>query len=89
MLWFGTFLPHSLLNPNQVHAYGLNVIDDPLSDDEFFIDGHDAFIPFDTMGTIVHFDPRVPTAWEKMHLPIICIKDDTWDPTSELSNQGK
>ena len=89
MLWFGTLLPHSLLNPNQVRAHGLNVFDNPFNDDEFGIDGHDAFIPFDTMGTIVHFDSRVPTAWEKTHLPIICITGDTWDPSSELSNQGK
>ena len=60
MLWFGTRLPNSLLNPNQIRAY-----------DEFGIDGHDAFIPFDTTGTIVHFDSRVPSAWEKTHLPIV------------------
>jgi hypothetical protein len=23
MLWFGTLLPNSLINPNQLHAYGL------------------------------------------------------------------
>jgi hypothetical protein len=29
MLWFGTQLPHSLINPNQIRAYGLDVNDDP------------------------------------------------------------
>ena len=50
---------------------------------------HDAFIPFDTMGTVVHFDSRVPSAWEKTHLPIVCLTGDTWDPASELSSQGR
>ena len=88
MLWFGTLLPNSLLNPNQIRSFGLEVFDNPFNDQEFGIDGHDAFIPFDTTGTIVHFDSRVPTGWEKTHLPIICLTSDTWDPTSELSNQG-
>ena len=29
MLWFGNVLPNSLLNPNQMRAYGLIVNDDP------------------------------------------------------------
>ena len=83
------FIAAFTLNPNQVRAHGLNVFDNPFNDDEFGIDGHDAFIPFDTTGTVVHFDSRVPTAWEKTHRPIICITGNTWDPSSELTNQGK
>ena len=83
MLWFGTLLPNSLLNPNQIRAFGLNVFDNPFNDDELGIDGHDAFIPFDTTGMVVHFDSRVPSAWEKMHLPIVCLTSDTWDPASD------
>jgi hypothetical protein len=29
MLWFGTLLPNSLINPNQICAYGILVNDDP------------------------------------------------------------
>jgi hypothetical protein len=29
MLWFGTQMPNSLLNPNQMRAYGIGVYDDP------------------------------------------------------------
>jgi hypothetical protein len=29
MLWFGMQLPNSLLNPNQLHAFGVNVNDNP------------------------------------------------------------
>ena len=31
MLWFGDSLPHSLINPNQIREYGINVCDDPFS----------------------------------------------------------
>ena len=39
MLWFGTLLPNSLLNPNQIRAFGLEVFDNPFNDQEFGIDG--------------------------------------------------
>jgi hypothetical protein len=66
MLWFSDALPNSLLNPNQLHAYGLIVNDDPFNNSRVFgIDGEHAFIPFNTMGTVVHFESRVPTEWEK------------------------
>ena len=86
MLWFGTLLLNSLLNPNQIRAFGLNVSDNPFNDDEFGIDRHATFIPCNTMGTIVHFDSRVPS---ETHLPIVCLTGDTWDQASELSSQGR
>jgi phage-related tail fiber protein len=86
MLWFRTQLPHSLINPNQLRAYGIDVNDDPFdSTRDFGIDSKQAFIPFDTMGTIVHFESRTPaTEWEKTHLPIILITSDVWNPTEEV-----
>ena len=59
MLWFGTQMDHSLINPNQIREYGTPVGDDPFNASEFGIDAHEAFIPFDTTGTIVHFESRV------------------------------
>ena len=57
MLWFGTLLPHSLINPNQLWAYSLIVNDDPFDHSRNFgINAEQAFIPFDTMGTVVHFE---------------------------------
>jgi hypothetical protein len=72
MLWFGTLVPNSLINPNQLRVYGIRVYDDPFHMTRpFGIDSDHAFIPFDTTtGTVVHFESRVPTEWEKMHLPI-------------------
>ena len=56
MLWFGNQLSNSLINPNQIQACGLPVYDDPFSpNNEFGISTDTVFIPFDTMGTIIHF----------------------------------
>ena len=58
MLWFGDLLPNSLINPNQVRAYGIDVNDDLFSSTrQFGINNETAFIPFDTMGTVVYFKP--------------------------------
>jgi len=91
MLWFGDSLPHSLINPNQIREYGINVCDDPFSpNDRFGIDGEDYFLPFDTTGTIVYFETRAPTDWELRNLPVILITGEKWDPTSvDLRPGGK
>ena len=36
------------------------------------------------MGTVVHFKSRVPTEWEKTHLPIILITGEDWNPMEEV-----
>ena len=90
MLWFGTLLDNSLLNPNQIREYGISVSDNPFSK-PYGIDGDDFFIPFQTTGMIVHFESRVPTEWEKTHLPVILLTAETWDPRSIslCSGQGR
>jgi hypothetical protein len=48
-----------------------------------------AFIPFDTIGTVVHFGSRVlPTEWEKTHLPIILLTSEDWNPSKEMLRNG-
>ena len=85
MLWFGTLLPHSRINPNQLRAYGLTVNDDPFDHTQNFgINLEQTFIPFDTMGTVVHFESRVLTEWEKTHLPTILIMGEDWNPMEEV-----
>ena len=85
MLWFGTLLPHSLINPNQLRAYGLTVNDDPFDHTRNFgIDLEQTFIPFDTTRRVVHFESRVPTEWEKTHLPTILITGEDWNPMEEV-----
>jgi hypothetical protein len=69
------------LNP----LYGINVNDDPFdSTHDFGINSKQVLIPFDTTGTIVHFESRKPTEWEKTHLPVILITSDVWNPTKEV-----
>ena len=82
MLWFGSQLGHSLINPNQIREYGIDVSDNPYAPDCFGIDTDVAFIPFDTTGTVVYFESRVPTEWEEKHLPVLLLTGETWDPTS-------
>jgi hypothetical protein len=61
MLWFGSQMDHSLINPNQIHEYGIHMYDNPFSQSQFGIDCNDDFNPFNTMGTIVYFESRVLT----------------------------
>jgi hypothetical protein len=102
MLWFGTLLPNSL------QAYRTRVNDDPFGTSRTFGIHSDprAFIPFDTMGTVVHsesrvptewkkttgtvvhLESRVPTEWEKMHLPIILLTSEDWNPPQEVLRDG-
>jgi hypothetical protein len=88
MLWFGTLLPNPpLLNPNQMRAYGIRVHDDPFETNRTFgIDSDQAFIPFDTTGTVVHFESSlVPTEWETMHLPTLLLStSEDWNPSQEV-----
>jgi len=83
-LWFGSSLEHSLINPNQLRANYLKVQDNPFEPDAGISgntnDDDDVFIPFDTTGTIVSFESRVPTEFEVSNLPVIVITADQWDP---------
>jgi hypothetical protein len=57
MLWVGTLLPNSLINPNQIRSYGHEVNDYPfdlLCD--FGIGSENTFIPFNITGTVIHFE---------------------------------
>ena len=89
MLWFGNTLADSLMNPNHLREYGLLVKDDPFNANEFGIDVDEDFIQFDTKGTIVYFNSRVPTDWETTHLPVILLTADTWDPKTVNLNPGR
>ena len=63
MLWFGNTLADSLINPNQLKEYGLVVKYYPFNANGFGIDADEDFIQFDTKGSIVYFNSRVPTDW--------------------------
>jgi len=83
-LYFGEALPNSLLNPNQLRAFGVEVYDNPFDESQDIgMDCRDIFIPLHTIVSNVYFESRVPTDWEVKHLPRIYITSDHWDPTDD------
>ena len=80
-------MKNSLLNPNQLRHFGLELNDNPYSNTDFGIHTTSHFIPFSVTGTIVYFRSRVPTEWEENHLPVILLTDKIWDPqTVQMGN---
>jgi hypothetical protein len=75
-------MDHSLTHPNQICEYGVPTYDNPFSQLQFGIDCNDDFIPFNTTGTIVHFESHVLTDWETHNLPIIMLTGEDWDPVN-------
>jgi hypothetical protein len=82
MLWFGNQMDHLLINPNQIHEYGIPMYDDPFSQSQFGINCNDDFIPFIIMGTIVCFETCVLMDWETHNLPIIMLLGEDYDPVN-------
>jgi hypothetical protein len=89
MLWFGSQMDHSLINPNQIREYGIPVYDNPFSQPQFGIDCNDDFTPFNTTETIVYFASRVLTDWEMHNLPIIMLTCEDWDPVNVGFGNGR
>ena len=89
MLWFGTALENSLINPNQICDYGLSINNNPFNANELGINTEELCIPFDTTGVFVHFESHVPTEWETTHLPVIIITEDSCDPTTVHISAGQ
>ena len=82
-LWMGDSLPHSLINPNQLRAYGTLVQDNPFSHDPLVIEppNNDVAIPLSTLGTIIYTDTHIPTQEELAALPHgVSTPDSPWDP---------
>ena len=82
-LQMGDTLPHSLINPNQLCAYGTLVQDNPFSRDPLAIEppNNDITIPLSTLGTIIYANTRAPTQEELATLPhVVLSADSPWDP---------
>jgi hypothetical protein len=65
------------------------VYDNPSSLSQFDINCNDDFISFNTMGTNVYFDSRVPMDWETHNLPIIMLTGEDWDPVNVGFGNGR
>ena len=83
-LYFGPQMDHSLVNPNQIRAYGIDVSDNPYDRGrDFGISCDDCFIPFNTEGSTVYFDSFVPTDTMLETLRHIELtSDEEWDPSN-------
>ena len=79
----GDSLTHSLINPNQLLAFGMDVQDNPFSTKGLTIQpaSHDITIPLQTLGTIIYTNTRAPTDQELTTCPHIVLTSNTdWDP---------
>ena len=82
-LFYGNTLDHSLINPNQMRHYGVNVWDNPFDNQRGFgVDlGDGNPIPFEMRGTKIRFRTRVPTSNELMECQRIDMTSKTpWNP---------
>ena len=77
---------NTLTNPNQLREYGHGVCDDPYDPNRDLgiqVQGTDIFIPFETRGTTVLFNTRVPTIQElKECRSIVLTSEATCDPNA-------
>ena len=80
-LWMGNKLDHTLVNPNQLRAYGVSVQDNPFDTNPLSITTDDVSIELYSEGTIICGDTRMPTESELGQLPwLILTSPHDWDP---------
>ena len=81
-LWMGNTLQHTLVNPNQVQAYGTTIQDNPFASSPLIFEPPTSpTIPLTTMGTIIYCHTREPSDHELSTLPHIPLSSSvTWDP---------
>jgi hypothetical protein len=90
-LYYGTALDHSLINPNQVRAYGIPLWDNPYdATRNLGIEvNEDLFIALHTAGTKIHFRTRVPSAQELQDCAHVQMTSSSpWDPTNIMMVQA-
>ena len=91
-LWMGDKLDHSLVNPNQLQAYGVSVQDNPFDAKPLSITTNDISVELYLEGTIICEDTRTPTESELSQLPrLILTSPHDWDPHNVcfLSSSGQ
>ena len=83
-LYYGNKLDHSLINPNQLRKYGVEVNDNPYDRSKSLgiIANDEVLIRMHTHGTKLQFETRVPTTQELNE----CLKIDMtssipWEPS--------
>jgi hypothetical protein len=82
-IWMGAKMDHTLVNPNQVRAYGLTIQDNLFDTSPFYASTEDGEfnIPVLCQGTKVCALTRTPTDRELSSCPhIILLSPHNWDP---------
>ena len=85
-LWFGTKMPHLLMNPNQTRVHGFSVCNDPFDPNRSLgiIDTDSGMlIPLKLSGSTAYLESRVLTALELSECNhIVLTSDAKWDPSN-------
>ena len=80
-LWMGDKLDHTLVNPNQLRAYGVSIQDNPFDAKSLSITTDDVSVELYSEGTIICGDTRTPTESKLSQLPrLILTSPHDWDP---------
>ena len=80
-LWMGDKLDHTLVNPNQLRAYGVSVQDNPFDTKPLSITTNDASVDLYSEGVVICGDTRTPTESKLGQLPrLILTSPHDWDP---------
>ena len=83
-LWMGDQMEDTLINPNQLRHFGINVQDNPTSPSPLSIITEDTnfAMALKREGTIISFNTRTPTQHELETCPHIQLSSSkSWDPT--------
>ena len=80
-LWMGNMLDHTLVNLNQLRAYGVSIQDNPFDAKPLSITTDDVSVELYSEGTIICGDTQTPTESEFSQLPqLILTSPHDWDP---------
>ena len=82
-LWMGNTMDHSLLNPNQMRHYGIQVNDNPYGDVQMHLASEDGsvIIPLHSEGTTIYLQSRTPSEKElQTCVHVTLTSASPWDP---------
>ncbi len=82
-IWLGEQMDHTLVNPNQLRAFGIKVQDNPFDQAPLFLATEDSefSLPLECKGTIIGVTTRTPTALELQTCPhVVLSSEHEWDP---------
>ena len=82
-LWMGDIMDHSLINPNQLRHYGLQVQDNPYDRVQMHLatEAGEFYFPLQSQGTTIFLHTRTPTERELHECPHVQMTSKSpWDP---------